>query len=134
MNGLWILTAACALLLASCASPVTYPATYSTNGDDISGFGPGRIDKTVAAGRIKNTIARDTTGCSTLEGLEKYIMHPVAIAPRGCIDLESGDKVIGPLEVQVVMVGKSDPEPHRYARIEVPGKGKVWTYYAHLTK
>jgi hypothetical protein len=100
--------------------------------DDMSGFGPGRIDKTVAIGRIKNTISIDTSGCPTLEGFEKYTMHPGAVP--GCIDLDLGDKVVGPLEVQIVMIGKVDPGPFRFARIAVRGKGEVWTYYNHLTK
>jgi hypothetical protein len=131
------------LLLVSCGrpgnvstaseeQPAANPVENPKQQPETPGFGPGRIDKTVATGRIKNTINIDTNGCRTLEGFEQDIITPGTV--RGCINLDRGDKVIGPLEVQVVMVGNTDPKPSRYARIEMPGKGEVWTFYAHLTK
>jgi hypothetical protein len=119
------------LLSLSCGSPVKV-STAGEKQQESSGFSPGRIDNTVATGRIKNTISIDTNGCPTLEGFERDIMHPGTVP--GCINLDRGDKVIGPIEVQVVMVGKSDPTPTQYAKIEVPGKGEVWTFLAHLVK
>lgn len=82
----------------------------------------------VPTGRIDNSISIDTTGCLTIEAFDKTASAP-ASAVSGCIDLDRGARVIGPLEVKTVKVGGSD---FTYAKIEVPGRGERWTSLAHL--
>jgi hypothetical protein len=79
----------------------------------------------VLTGRIENSISIDTTGCLTIEAFDKTASAPASAVP-GCIDLDRGVRVIGPLEVKI---GRYDSE---YARIEVPGNGERWTSLAHL--
>lgn len=78
--------------------------------------------------RIENSITIDTTGCLTIEAFDKTASAPASSVP-GCIDLDRGIRVVGPLEAKVVKIGGSD---FTYARIEIPGKGERWTSLAHL--
>jgi hypothetical protein len=80
----------------------------------------------ITTGRIENSISIDTTGCLTIEAFDKTASAPASAVP-GCIDLDHGVRVIGPLDVKIVKIGGST-----YAKIEVPGKGERWTYLAHL--
>jgi hypothetical protein len=82
----------------------------------------------VATGKIENSITIDTTGCLTIEAFDKTASAPASSVP-GCIDLDRGVRVIGPLEVKTVKIGGSD---FTYAKIEVPGKGERWTMLVHL--
>lgn len=85
-------------------------------------------ESAVATGRIENSISIDTTGCLTVEGFSQTAAAPASAVP-GCIDLDRGTKVIGPLETKTIRVGDKDFE---YAKIEVPGNGERWTSLAHL--
>jgi hypothetical protein len=83
--------------------------------------------------RTENTISTDTWGCLTFDGIVRAASstaaeEPAALQSGGCSDLDHGEKVIGPLEVRV------GPTGHKFARIEVPGKGERWTFLAHLEK
>jgi hypothetical protein len=90
-------------------------------------------------GRFKNALDTDTIGCSNLNLMEKAIEaigHKRSMPP-GCIPLNEdlrGLRVIGSLEV-------SNPNPNTtcrplsgvcWALVDVPGKGKLWTFLAHL--
>jgi hypothetical protein len=86
---------------------------------------PASIPLKTQTGIIENSITIDTTGCLTIEAFDKTASAPASAVP-GCIDIDRGLRVIGPLEVKV---GRYDSE---YARIEVPGKGERWTSLAHL--
>jgi hypothetical protein len=82
----------------------------------------------VPTGRIENSISIDTTGCLTIEAFDKTASAPASAVP-GCIDLDRGVRVIGPLELKSKRISDRDFE---YAKIEVPGKGERWTSLAHL--
>jgi len=82
----------------------------------------------VSTGRLDNQIIIDTNGCATFEEFDRLSTTLDQSTP-GCIDLDRGAKVIGPLEVKVIRHGTSE---FRYARIEVPGKGGRWTFLNHL--
>jgi hypothetical protein len=64
----------------------------------------------------------------TIKGFDKTASAPASSVP-GCIDLDRGIHVTGPLEVKVVRIVDEDFE---YAKIEVPGKGLRWTFLKHL--
>jgi hypothetical protein len=64
----------------------------------------------------------------TIEGFRQTASAPASAVP-GCIDLDHGVLVIGPLELKSKRIGGSDFE---YAKIEVPGNGERWTSLAHL--
>jgi hypothetical protein len=90
-------------------------------------------------GRFKNTLDMDTIGCSNVNLMEKAIdaIGHKRSMPPGCVELNEdlrGLPVIGPLEVL-------NPNPSTtcrplsgvcWALVEVPGKGKLWTFLAHL--
>jgi hypothetical protein len=82
----------------------------------------------VVTGRFENQIIIDTNGCATFEEFDRLSTTLEQSTP-GCIDLDSGDKVIGPLEIKAIRHGTSE---FSYARIEVPGKGERWTFLNHL--
>jgi hypothetical protein len=80
--------------------------------------------------RTENTISMDTSGCSTFDQIVALAGSSTNSMP-GCIDLDEGQRVIGPLEVKGSRFGNSNTD---FARIEVPGKGERWTFLAHLAK
>lgn len=82
----------------------------------------------VATGRLENRIIIDTNGCATFEEFD-HLSTTLDQATPGCIDLNRGDKVIGPIEIKLIHHGTGE---FRYARIEVPGKGERWTSLNHL--
>jgi len=103
------------LLLCSCGSERSVSTHKASTADQTPN---------TATGRIENSIRIDTTGCLTIEQYDRTATAPASAVP-GCVDLDRGVKVIGPLEVKVIR----DSE---YARIEVPGNGERWTSLAHL--
>jgi hypothetical protein len=75
----------------------------------------------------ENTISVDTWGCSTFE-LIQVRAGSMDASVRGCIELNTGRKVIGPLETRTSRYGT------KFSRIEVPGQGELWTFFNHLAK
>ena len=100
----------------------------STATSPVSTAAPEKQKSVVATERVENRISIDTTGCLTVEDFDRTATTPASAVP-GCIDLDYGTKVVGPLEVKVKNVGGENFE---YARIEVPGNGERWTSLAHL--
>jgi len=86
-----------------------------------------REGKAASVGRTANTISVDTWGCATFDAM---VLRAGSAMPSvaGCIDLDSGRRVIGPLEIKTYRYGV------KFARIEVPGKGELWTFFSHLAK
>jgi Uncharacterised protein family UPF0547 len=86
-----------------------------------------RKEKSASVGRTENAIGIDTWGCATFEAM---VLRAGSAMPSvaGCIDLDSGRRVIGPLEIKTYRYGI------KFARIEVPGKGELWTFFNHLAK
>lgn len=87
-------------------------------------------EKSVPVVRTENTISIDTSGCLTFDQIVSLAASSTNSMP-GCIDLDRGQRVIGPLEVRGSRMGSSNFD---FARIEVPGKGERWTFLAHLAK
>ena len=109
--------------------PLVCGCVACSGGTDTSPVSTAEKQKSiVATERIENSISIDTTGCLTVEDFDRTATAPASAVP-GCIDLDYGTKVVGPLEVKVKRVGGEDFE---YARIEVPGNGERWTSLAHL--
>ncbi|MGD0777818.1 MAG: hypothetical protein ABSC05_33945 [Candidatus Solibacter sp.] len=84
-------------------------------------------EKAGAVVGTENTISVDTWGCSTFE-LIQVRAGSMDVSVRGCIDLNTGTKVIGPLETKTSRYG------NKFSRIEVPGHGELWTFFNHLAK
>jgi hypothetical protein len=90
-------------------------------------------------GRFKNLLVMDTLGCRSVPLLEKALteMFNRRPIPPGCYALNEDEKglpVIGPLQVY-------NPNPSKscgtrgnvcWARIEVSGRGNLWTFLEHL--
>lgn len=83
--------------------------------------------KKFATGRFENHIIIDTNGCSTFEEFDRLSTGDQAVS--GCIDLDRGDRVIGPLEVKAASHGGTE---FNYARVQVPRKDERWTFLNHL--
>jgi hypothetical protein len=91
------------------------------------------VQKQPAIGRIENTISVDTCGCRSFELVVKWAGSSTTSIP-GCMNLDQGRRVIGPIEIRSSKIGKNGTDAINFARIEVPGKGERWTFLAHLSK
>jgi hypothetical protein len=86
-----------------------------------------------AIGRINNAISVDTCGCLSFALVVKWAGSSTTSIP-GCMNLDQGRRVIGPLEIRTTKIGKNGDMDFKFARIEVPGKGDRWTFLAHLER
>jgi hypothetical protein len=112
--GSWVIVvAACGLVSAQLLNRPTHPTL------------PVREAK--VGGTTDNSIRIDTWGCSTFDVM---VFQAGSTMPSvdGCSDLDQGTRVVGPLEV------RTDTHGIKFARIEVPGRGEMWTYFNHLAE
>jgi hypothetical protein len=90
-------------------------------------------------GRFANKLITDTLGCSSVDLMSKAVdaaAHKHRMPP-GCIDLNEdgrGLPVIGPLEIVKPASSSTCRDLYAvcWALVEVPGKGKLWTFLGHL--
>ena len=116
-------------------SPKEHPTETAANTTPVPDTGGGTVaaqqkEKPAPVVRTENTISIDTSGCQTFDQIVALAGSSTNSMP-GCIDLDRGQRVIGPLEVRGSRMGSSNFD---FARIEVPGKGERWTFLAHLAK
>jgi len=117
-------------------SPKEHPTETAANTAPVPDTGEKAVTEKQPKGksapvvRTENTISMDTSGCSTFDQIVALAGLSTNSMP-GCIDLDEGQRVIGPLEVKGSRFGNSNTD---FARIEVPGKGERWTFLAHLAK
>jgi hypothetical protein len=83
-----------------------------------------------ATGRAARTLAMSATGCLEIKDLYYDLANTADMVP-GCLHLQSGIRVIGPLEVKLLKHGSVT---FRCARVEVPGAGERWVFFDRLAR